>query len=271
MLKLTYILFLTVIILTMVVPFEGYSKNPEKWWLQSARADTVETFLFHTSGRYSFTRMKGVISGDTHSGDINLVVRKNVFTNYSVYKTDKMDLSLKSSINLNYQTTAHYFTDYIDIDFSKVVYGQSGFIWERDDALLILNRYSVYAGIGFNTLLFKKFNIKSLFAFGRIDQEYIIPVDDLDVIKGPYSAFYFRQNYDLIINPNLSLSGQVHYFTDINEMDRYRYGADLNLRVSLVKHFNLIVGYSYKYDRENLLFGIIPENSMQNMGVELSF
>lgn len=249
---------------------QSNEKPPVKWWLQSSFADSVENLLFHASGQYSFTKSKGVVSGETHSGNISLIFRKSVFTNYAVYKIDKTSLSLKSSISLNYATTAHYFTDFLDWDFSRVVFGQVGFIWERDDAMLIQNRYTYYAGIGSNVLLFEKLKIKSLLAGGRLNQDYIIPVDDLDVVKEPYTAIYFRLNYNYAITPDLSLSGQVHYFKNIEAKERYRYGINLHLSVALVRHINLIVGYNYKYDAENVLLGILPDNSMQNIGVEIS-
>lgn len=156
------------------------------------------------------------------------------------------------------------------IGIFRVVFGQVGFIWERDDAMLIQNRYTYYAGIGSNVLLFEKLKIKSLLAGGRLNQDYIIPVDDLDVVKEPYTAIYFRLNYNYAITPDLSLSGQVHYFKNIEAKERYRYGINLHLSVALVRHINLIVGYNYKYDAENVLLGILPDNSMQNIGVEIS-
>jgi hypothetical protein len=249
---------------------QSSEKPPIKWWLQSSLADSVKNLLFHASGQYSFTKSKGVVSGETHSGNISLVFRKGVFTNFAVYTIDKMNLSLKSSISLNYATTAHYFTDFLDVDFSKIVFAQLGFIWERDDAMLLQNRYTFYAGIGSNVLLYEKLKIKSLLAGGRLNQDYIIPVDDLDVVKEPYAAFYFRLNYDYAITPNLSLAGQIYYFRNIETKERYRYGVDLHLSIAFVKHINLIIGYNYKYDAENVLLGILPDNSMQNIGIEVS-
>lgn len=268
--QLTQKPILIILFCIFMMPGKADATNPEKWWLQSSKVDSVENFLIHASGRYSFSRMKGVISGNTNSGYVSLVMRKHVFTNYAVYTHDKMDMSLKSSITLDYATTAHYFTDFVDVDLSKLFYTQAGFIWEMDDALLIKNRYSIYLGAGLNNVVVKKLKIKTLFAAGRIDQEYIIPVDDLDVIKEPYTAFYFRQNYAFAIDHNLSLTGQFYYFTNMDDMERYRYGIDLNLSIGLVKHVNLVAGYSFKYDRENVLLGIIPENSMQNIGVEIN-
>ncbi|MDD2425790.1 MAG: DUF481 domain-containing protein [Bacteroidales bacterium] len=246
------------------------NNSTPNWWTQSSRVDTSKQFLYHAQGRFTFSRTKGVISGVVYSGDIFLAGRKGIFTNYAAYRLDKMDLNLRSFVNLDYSATSHYFTDFINIDLSRIFIAEAGFIWERDDAQLINNRYSLYVGSGLNLVFFKSLKLKSLLAAGRINQEYIIPVDEMDVIKEPHFAAYFRLNYDWNVSKGIFLSGQADYFSVIKEADRYRAGINLNLGVMLVKNVKLIIGYSYKYNKENVRLGIIPENSMQNIGIEVS-
>jgi len=248
-----------------------FSQAGEKWWLQSSLADSVDHWQLHASGRYSYSRMKGIISGSTNSGSLVLALRKGVFTNFSRFGLDKFDMNLKSSVNLNYVTKSSYFTDYINLDLSKIFLLEGGFIWERDDAALLQNRYTVYGGAGLNSSCFKKkLKLKSLVASGRIDQKYTVPVDEMDVIKKPYTAFYCVHDFEYAITPEAAIAGKVYYFTDVNELDRYRYGYYLNLTVGLWKHVSLVAGYNYKYDRELKLLGLIPDNSTQNIGIEVS-
>jgi hypothetical protein len=254
-----------------VIPLQLKAQSPEKWWLHSSRTDSVKKeLLFHASAQYSYSKMKGVLSGVMHAGDITVVERKGSFTNFSTYGVDKMDMNLGGTMNMAYKTTSHYFTDYIDADLSKVVFGQAGFIWERDDILLLQNRYSFYTGMGINILLFKKLKLKSLVAMGRINQDYTIPVDNLDVIKKPFIAFYCKHDFVFTITPSVSFLGQVFYYTDIDAKNRYRYGSNLNLQVNVAKHINLVVGYTFKYDRELILFDASPGNSTQNIGIEVN-
>jgi hypothetical protein len=254
-----------------MVPCRLNAQSPEKWWLQSSYADTVKKkILFHAGAKYSYTKMKGVLSGEMHVGDLTLVERKGHFTNFSACGIDKMDISLKGPTPIAFKSTSYYITDYLDADLSKVVFCQTGFIWERDDLLLIQNRYSFYTGIGTNFLLFKKLKLKSLVAMGRINQDYTMPVDNVDVIKGPYAAFYCKHNFVFTFTPTLSFLGNAFYFTDINDTKRYRYGTSLNLQIGIIKHINLVVGYSYRYDRELVLFGATPDYSTQNLGIEVS-
>jgi hypothetical protein len=264
------IFWILIISSVMIFPQSNEKQRPSKWWLQSSQIDSTDSFLYHISGKYSFTKMNGVISGEMHSGYIDMVLRKSIFTNSSIYKIDKTNLKLINLNNLSFASTSHYFTDFLDVDFSKIVFSQFGFIWERDDAMLLANRYSFYAGIGLSTLLFEKLDMKSLFAGGRINQDYMIPVDNINVVKEPYTAFYFRQDFEYTINQSLSFSGQVYYFTNIHEKNRYRYGIGLDLSLGLIEHVNIVAGYNYKYDRENILLGIIPDNSTENIGVEIS-
>ena len=263
-------LFICVLLNVELISQNRDDKPITQWWTQSSRIDTSKQFLYYARGRFNFSKTRGVISGVNYSGEIFLAGRKGIFTNYAAYRLDKMDMSLRSSINLNYATKSQYFTDFVNLDISRIFIAESGFIWERDDALLIKNRYSFYIGSGINIVLFKSLKLKSLLAAGRIDQEYIIPVDNIDVIKGPNYAAYFRLNYDWIITPGVMLSGQADYFSNIKESDRYRFGVSFNLGVNLIRNVRLLVGYTYKYDKENVRLGIIPENSTQNLGIEIS-
>lgn len=270
--KIKICLFVLILLFSIwLIPARLKAQSPEKWWLKSSRADSVKKeLLFHVGVKYSYTKMKGVLSGEMHVGDLTIAERTGIFTNFSACGIDKMYLNLKGAMPLTFKSTSLYITDYVDADLSKVVFSQTGFIWERDDLLLIQNRYSFYSGIGINKLFFKKLKLKSLVAIGRINQDYTMPVDNVDVIKGAYAAFYCKHNFVFTITPALSFLGNVFYFTDINDTKRYRYGTSLNLQIGIIKHINLLVGYSYRYDRELVLFGATPDYSTQNLGIEVS-
>lgn len=261
------------ILLVSGLLFSGQLKaqSQVKWWLQSSLADSVKKeLLWHASVKYSYTKMKGALTGVMNVGDMTLVERKGHFTHFSAYGINKMNLNLRGPVPIIFQSTSHYFTDYLDADLSRMVFCQAGFIWERDDLLLLQNRYSLYTGIGINVLLFKKLKWKSLVATGRIDQDYTIPVDNINVVKGPFAAFYCKHNFVFTIAPTVTFLGSLFYYTDIDAKDRYRLGSDLNLQVGIAKHINLVVGLNFKYDRELILFGVPMSNSAQNIGIEVS-
>jgi hypothetical protein len=262
-----------VLILVLIVglcPVILNAQSTENWWLKSSLADSVKNLQFHASAKYSYTRMKGIISGSMNTSNLVLVLRKGVFTHFSKYGIDKMDLNLRSSINLNYATKSEFFTDYVDVDLSKSTFAEGGYIWERDDVLLLRNRNTFYGGLGLNISSIKKTTIKSLFASGRVNQQYTIPVENLDVSKKPYAAFYTVHDFGYQVTPGTLFSGKIYYFKNLNHTDRYRYGWLLNLSVSLLKHVKLVTGYHFKYDSESKLLGLIPENSVQNIGIEIS-
>jgi opacity protein-like surface antigen len=214
--------------------------------------------------------MKGVISGKTNSGNLMLVLRKGIFTNFSRYGIDIIDLSMNGSVNLRYSSKSIFFTNYTDIDINKQFFIQGGYIWERDIALRLKDRHTIYGGVGFNSSLFRKLKIKSLIASGRIDQDYTVPVDNIDVIKKPYAALYSVLDLDYTITNTWSFTSKVYYFTNLNDWNRYRYGYYLNLKVRVWKNISLAGGYNYKYDKELTLLGLIPDNSTQTLGIEIS-
>lgn len=257
------------LMLIWLIPCFSGAQSADLWWLQGSAADTVTSFRTHASGSLSYSRMQGVLSGKTTIGELKLVVRKSIFTNFTRYGIDQMSLNLKSQFHLNYAATTHYFTDYLNIDLSRIFFCEVGYIWERDDVLLVQNRYTLYGGPGLR-ISTKRFNIKSLAALGRINQEYMIPVDQINVVKGPNSAFYTIHEGSYNILPQVSLTGRVFYYTGLENTDRYRYGYHLNLSVGLSNYLNLILGYNFRHDKELVLLGLQPDNSSQHVGIEVS-
>jgi hypothetical protein len=253
-----------------ICPVRLNAQSTENWWLQSSLADTVTHLQFHASANYSYTRMKGIISGTMNSSKLTLVLRKGLFTHFSKYGIDKMDLNLKSAVHLNYSTKSEYFTDYVDFDLSRITFLEGGYIWERDNVLLLRNRNTFYGGIGLNSSILKKITLKSLLASGRVNQEYTIPVENLDISTKPYNAFYTIHDVVYKISPETFILGKVYYFLNLNDHNRYRYGWLMNLSVRVFKHVRLVAGYHYKYDRDLKLLGLLPDNSTQNIGIEVS-
>jgi len=260
-----------VLLSVLALPSQLYAGLGENWWLKSSLADSTGKPQIHSSGQYSYNRMQGVLSGNMQSGNIMFVLRKGLFTNHTDAGVDIMKLNLKSLNNIKYETTSYYFTDYLDVYICRFFFGQLGYIWERDDALLLDNRYTGYAGLGTNYSAGSKLILKSLAAIGRINQEYIISVDNMDMFDKPYSAFYFTNNCTYSITPDLTLSGRIYYFTNLEDKYRYRYGCNIDLKVGLNKFFSLVIGYNYRYDKELSLLGLIPDNSQQNIGIQVSF
>lgn len=266
----TMAVFIMCAALNLVKAQSTAEKKPlPQWWVNSSLADSVDEYLFHGEGQYSYAKMSGAIEGEMHAGGAKLTVRKDIFTNHTEYMIDKMNLMLKVQ-GMNYKTESQAFTDFLDVDITRLLYGEAGFIWERDNSLLINNRYSLYAGAGLNGMISEKHYLKILFAAGRINQDYTIPVDGINVVKGMYTAFYIRQNYKYVMDQRFSLIEQAYYLTNINHSDRYRMSLSLNLNVVIIQPVSLMLGYNYKYDRESELLGAVGKNTTQTIGISIS-
>ena len=244
-------------------------KPSPQWWLSSSFADTVEQYLFHAEAQYSYTKMSGTIAGEMHSGKVSTAVRKSIFTLHADYFIDKTDLSLKS-LGMNYLASSQAFTSYLDVDATPLLYGEGGFIWEKDNTLYLKNRYTFYIGAGLNGIIYKQHYLKILFAAGTINQQYTVPVGNFDVVKGAHSAFYIKQQYKYVINPILSFMEEAYYLNDIDYTNRYRLGVILNVRVIVAEPVALMLGYNYRFDKESELLGAIPKNTTQSIGVMLN-
>ena len=268
--------FITAVLLIMCTAFNlvkaqntAEKKPSSQWWLNSSLADSVDEYLFHVEGQYGYTKMSGAIEGEMQSGGAKLALRKNIFTNHTEYMIDKMNLMIKM-MGMNYKTESQAFTDFLDVDITRLLYGEAGFIWERDNSLLINNRYSLYAGAGLNGLIAERHYLKILVAAGRINQDYTIPVNELNVVKGAYTALYIRQNYKYVMDQRFSLIEQAYYLTNINYSGRYRMSLSLNLNINIIQPVSLMLGYNYKYDKESEILGAVGKNTNQTIGINIS-
>jgi hypothetical protein len=244
-------------------------KPSPQWWMKSSLADTIDQLLFHGEGRYSYTKMTGAIEGEMHSGGAKIAIRKNIFTHQTEYVLDKMNLMLKS-FGMNYISESHAFSDYLDVDITQLLFSEGGFIWERDNTLMLNNRYTWYIGVGLNSPIVENHFINILVALGRISQDYTIPVDNIDVVKGAYSALYFKQNYKYRLDQRFSFVEQAYLLANLNYSNRYRMSLNLNFNINIIQPVSLVLGYSYKYDKENELLGAIATNTKQSIGIEVS-
>jgi len=256
--------------LNFITAQSAAKKKPSpQWWLNSSLADKIDRYLFHVEGQFNYAKMTGAIEGEMQSGSAKIAIRKNIFTLQAEYIIDKINLTIKS-FGMNYAAKLHAFTNYLDVGITRLLYSEAGFIWESDDSLLIKNRYTLYAGAGLNGLIFKKHYLKILIALGKINQYYTIPVDDIDVVKGAYSAFYVRQRYKYVIDQRFSFMEEAYYQANLNYSNRYRMGVSLNFSISIIQPVSLILGYNYKYDKESELIGAIAKNSTQTIGFNVS-
>ncbi|HEX2867283.1 MAG TPA: DUF481 domain-containing protein [Ignavibacteriales bacterium] len=247
----------------------GGKKPMTQWWLGSSLADSTRGYLFHIEGQYSYSKMSGPIEGEMQSGGLRSAIRINTFTNHIDYSIDKMNLKIQM-LRMQYTTESHRLIDYLDFDITRLLYAETGFIWERDNTIFIKNRYSMYAGTGLNGLIAEKHYLKLLVAMGRISPQYSIPVDHFDVVKVAYQAFYLRQHYSYVLDRRFTLLEDAYYFTNMNTANRYMLGVNLNLNIGIVDPVSLVLGYSYKFDREAELLGAIPKNTNQSIGLLVS-
>ena len=267
---LTVVLIVLCSSINFLIAQTASEKMPSpQWWLGSSLVDSVDQFLFHVEGQYSYTKMTGVSEGETQSGFAKVAIRKNIFTHHTEYMIDKMNLMIEN-LGMGYATESQVFTDYLDVDITRLLYSEAGFIWERDNTLYLNNRYTLYAGVGLNGLIYERHYLKILVALGRINQEYTIPVDAYDVVKGAHTEFYIRQNYKYVIDQRFAFMEQAYYLTNMTDPGRYRMGVGLNFSIGIIQPVSLVLGYIYKFDKERELLGITAGSTTQTIGINIS-
>jgi hypothetical protein len=247
-------------------------KPSTQWWMGSALADSViDHFRFHVEGQYSYTKTTGMNEGEVQSGGGKSIIRNSIFTNHTEYMIEKTNMTSNVfGVISSYLTNSQVFTDYLDVDVTKLIYFEGGYIWERDNAYELENRNSIYLGAGLNGLIYDKHYLKLLLAYGDVNQDYMIPVDNYNLVKGAHTVFYIRQNYKLVMSPVLSFSEDSYYLTNTQQTERYRMGYGLNLSIMIIQPVSLYIGYNYRYDSEIEMVGLIGKNTVQTLGVNIS-
>jgi hypothetical protein len=122
-------------------------KDLGPWWKKSARLfnPLPEPVLYHLQGGLSFTKLSGNLDAKMYKGDATVFLRKKLFTSTTQISSDYRE----TDINITDKHTTvdkHSVHEGLSYALTNRLALGCGIMWERDNAILLVNRLTYYAG-----------------------------------------------------------------------------------------------------------------------------
>ncbi len=255
--------------------------NNSQWWLKSPM-DHPELYgqtLYHVEGSYSFTNMTGNIEGSVHKGTLLNFMRYNDFTFHFNMMIDKYSITTYADNTGNpasesQVTSDHQIVEYVmDYNLSKYFNLEGGIIWEMDKKQSVLDRWSYYAGLGFNHH-FDNHYLDFIVAGGMVDIDYDLPssiLDQFDVQKEPDTYLFLIQSYSWAITKGVMFKEKFQYFPNLSETQRYRYGLDVSMIFNVWKYLSVMIEHIRNYDNDAKNIYAFGTDTKTLIGIQLQY
>ncbi len=281
--KIIYCLVISMLYVIVVRAEEPKVQDPNstQWWLKSP-LDHTELYgqmLYHVEGSYSFSNMTGNIEGDVHKGQILNFLRYNAFSFHLNYMLDKYSITTYSDNSGNPKaaktvTTDHQVAEFaVDYNISKYFNLETGIIWEMDQKQSVLDRWSYYAGVGYNHH-FGNHYLDFIVAGGMVDIDYTLPsieLDQYDVQREPDAYLFLIQSYSWAVTKGVMLKEQFQYFPNLSESQRYRYNIDLTMLFNVWEFLSVMIEHNRSYNNDATNVGVYNKDTKTLIGIQLQY
>lgn len=258
--------------LPATIPAAAPQTKPDlaSWWEHSSLkySPLPERWLFHIDGTFDYKHKTGNTQSDFYNGSANFMVRKWRFTNTLSYIIDKEFKAELSKTGTRQNTTDSDYRsvqDALRYDLTDRLYGEVGYMWEKDTANYIAGRNSYYAGVGYALIDAERHRLGVFFAGGYENEKFpelvkkTMNMENLEV-----GAAYFREDYRWNITDRLTYKQTFRIIQNLKSTDvfnndvahlyvtgdtnRYRWFLINELYFKLAPHVNFMIGYKYEYD-----------------------
>jgi len=253
---------------------ESWISNGEKlgeWWLRNPKKfDPVPApLLYHFEANYSYSELGGNIDGKNHNGDINLTLRKQLFTSTSDYHIGKSETTM-NLIGMATLVENQNFVQNFSYAFTDWMQASGGIYWSCDSAKYFKNRLYYYGGADF-ALIERQHLVLNVGGFySYLETEYwndemLIFYPDFEPIEDYTSDYlYFTQMLQWNITDTITFTENATYMQDIDDTDYYNWKVEAVLKFNLTKHFAFFTSYSISYDNNTFVEAVqnyIDENA----------
>lgn len=248
---------------------QAESRPAPDWWNHSSRsaAGTADSLKKHLEIDYSYIHLQGNDEGNVHKGRAQAVLRKGYLTNITTYTIDRVDIEQSSGGKT--KTDTHFFENYLQWDFTKRVYGQTGYIWERDLTTYVENRHIGYIGAGATVLQTGPFKLDLYLAGGYQDENYYRIINQLIGMRSQSTPIiYALQSFSWQITDHLRftqkwrgiydteksgefievMTAQGPAYPKVDKENRLRQRFKMELAYSLSKHISVFTNILLDHD-----------------------
>jgi len=246
---------------TPTVSDDSWISNGEElgnWWVKNPKKyDPVpRPLLYHIEGSYSYSELGGNIEVKNHKGELELALRKDLFTSITNYAISRSDTDITLS-GVSTSVESDYFRQKFRYGLTDWMEAGAGVIWNiTDTAKYLENRLIYYGGVRFTVLDFPSLMIKMGGYYGFSDTEFMNdkitgmrkyadfqPVDDYDS-----DALYFGQMLKWKISKTVTFSENADYMLLLKDTEYYSWMLKLALNFRLTKHSSFFASYIINYD-----------------------
>ena len=277
-------------------------KDLGPWWKQSARQlnPLPEPVLYHLEGGLSFTKLSGNLDAKMYKGNTNVFLRKGLFTSTTQISSDFRETDVNIT-DKHLTVNKHSMHEGLSYALTTRLALGVGIMWERDNAILLVDRFTYYAG-GRGSVLTKPPVLMNVGAyFGYEDETYddeemkssftvppieaagfpgydpFNPDDPGRLIKG-YSSPGFRLMEDatILLSPKHVLLQSFDCMLRTKDTSFYHWKGSITFQSKVTSFVTFTAKYQYEYqnalviERMENAFGVL-NTVMQLAGKDKNF
>lgn len=259
------------------------------WWNKSSLSyDPLPSeWLNRGEFKYSFMGYTGNASSHANLIYARWDTRKGRYTNSLAFTLDNSNTDI-NSMNYHYKKDQRMLEDTLKYDITENFYGDVGFIWEKNSALLVDRRYAVYGGLGYRLLTLDDHKLSALLAYGYLNERYASDIQSwLGFMNRDFDTLYLNQTYDWKINEYITFNEKLMWIHSFNKVDRLRLDAsgnlfndgmhkrnlmtvDVSLNAMITDNISFFGAYQVKYD--NIPWAWLKKrDTMLSTGLKMTF
>lgn len=268
---------------------EAEKRDLGDWWNKSSlHYDPIPSeWLYRFEFKYSLMKYSGNTESYAHLIYTRVDTRKNRYTNSIAFTMDtsRTDIDL---LNYHLKKDQLIIEDTLKYDITKELYGNVGFIWEKNSILLIDSRYAYYGGLGYRLLTLENHKLDALLVYGYLTEKYTSDIEKLlDFRKRDFDTIFFNQTYDWNVTKNITFIEKLRWIHCLNKRERFKLDTSGNIVSDGEHNRNLIIfivgidakitdnislSNSYQINYDDIPWpGVKKKDTMLSTGIKVTF
>ncbi|MCP4107822.1 MAG: DUF481 domain-containing protein [Desulfobacteraceae bacterium] len=248
-----------------------------KWWAGRARAQDPmpPELLYHLDASYSFTKLGGDDDETQHKVKGNIILRKNIMTNWMTYKLKDKETNYGTYTKLKEKQS---FDESIFFEFWEKLALGAIFQWSTYNRDYYEDRYIFTAG-GYATFIESpKLVLKAGLYYGY--NKIVYMNDDLEAKYGETLPDFTsdivsaNQKFSWTMTDRIAFTESANYGVCLKDTDLYYWVLTLALDFELTKNISLVGSYEldHSVNEVDLKFGEGEEESSEfDLSIKIKF
>ncbi|WP_186441045.1 DUF481 domain-containing protein [Desulfamplus magnetovallimortis] len=239
------------------------------WWKKTAhRFDPIpDPLLYHLEGSIAFTKLSGNVDAEIMKADADLFLRKRLLTSLTSFHSTANDTELNMK-NKQITVDKYDFNQMLAYDISDKLSFGGGFMWKRDNARFLLDRWTYYLGANYSFFIDPPFILKLGAYYGYEDNTYdtdyieedsaeAAPLWDLPQVGGMPETYdsdgiRFMENMTIMLNERVVFLHSFDYMMYMKDSKYYHWNTAFTIQVGITKTISFFTRYEINYEKSLL-------------------